>query len=132
MRVVIDTNQLLRMAAAGEQSPLFQAWRQRAFYLVISPQLSAEFEEVMARPKTQRFLHLGRAKRFLDLVRERAIFVTPASNAPTCRDPKDDKFLEAALAGGANCIVSGDADLLEMGSFEGNPILRPAEFLAQV
>ena len=49
-----------------------------------------------------------------------------------CRDPKDDKFLEAALAVRADCIVSGDADLLDMTSFEEIPILRPAEFLARL
>ena len=42
------------------------------------------------------------------------------------------RVLEAALAGKADCIVSGDADLLDMGSFEGMPILRPAEFLARL
>ena len=138
MRVVIDTNQLLRMAAAGEQSPLFQAWRQRAFYLVISPQLLAEFEEVMARPKTQRFLHLGRAKRFLDLVRERAIFVTPAPNAPTCRDPKDNIVIATAIASGASFIVTSDRDLLDDETLRvalaayNLRVVYPPEFLKQL
>ena len=57
--------------------------------------------------------------------------VIPDQTVDACRDPKDNKFLEAALAGEADCIVSGDADLLDMGSFEEIPILRPAEFLAQ-
>jgi uncharacterized protein len=49
-----------------------------------------------------------------------------------CRDPNDDKFLEAALAGKADCIVSGDTDLLVITPFEEIPILRPAEFLARL
>jgi predicted nucleic acid-binding protein len=49
-----------------------------------------------------------------------------------CRDPKDDKFLEAALTSQADCLVTGDADLLVLDPFEGIPILRPAEFLARL
>jgi predicted nucleic acid-binding protein len=46
-----------------------------------------------------------------------------------CRDPDDDKVLEVALMGGADCIVTGDQDLLELASFRGLPILTPANFL---
>ena len=45
-----------------------------------------------------------------------------------CRDPKDDKFLELALNGHANVIVSGDADLLVLDGFQGIPIINPAAF----
>jgi predicted nucleic acid-binding protein len=58
--------------------------------------------------------------------------VTASPSGTMCRDPKDDKFLEAALAGDADCLVSGDADLLDLTPFEGIPILRPAEFLARL
>ncbi len=138
MQVVIDTNQLLRMAAAGKQSPLLQSWRQRAFYLVISPQLLAELEEVMARPKTQRFLRFGRAKRFLNLLRERAIFVTPAANVPTCRDPKDDVVIATAVAAKASFIVTADRDLLDDEALQAAlvaynlQIVYPFEFLKQL
>ena len=46
--------------------------------------------------------------------------------------PNDDKFLEAAVTGKVDCLVSGDADLLELTPYEGIPILRPAEFLARL
>jgi putative PIN family toxin of toxin-antitoxin system len=49
-----------------------------------------------------------------------------------CRDPKDDKFLEAALSGKADAIVSGDADYLVLNPVENIPVLRPAEFLARI
>jgi predicted nucleic acid-binding protein len=45
------------------------------------------------------------------------------------RDPKDDKFLQVAVAGKADVIVSGDEDLLVLHPFSGIPILRPAAFL---
>jgi hypothetical protein len=40
--------------------------------------------------------------------------------------------IDGALIGGVDCIVSGDADLLDMKSFEAIPILRPAEFIAKL
>jgi putative PIN family toxin of toxin-antitoxin system len=135
IRVVIDTNQLLRMAAAGEQSPLLRAWRQRSFHLVISAQLVAELEAVITRPKTQRFLRLGRAKRLLNLIRERAIFVTPAADAPTCRDPKDDIVIATAVAAQASYIVTADRDLLDDEALQKSltehslQVVYPAEFL---
>jgi uncharacterized protein len=47
-----------------------------------------------------------------------------------CRDPKDDKFLELAVSGQANHIVSGDDDLLVLHPFRGVAIVTPAAFLA--
>lgn len=46
-----------------------------------------------------------------------------------CRDPKEDKFLELAVNGRADLIVSGDADLLALDPFRGIPIVTPALFL---
>jgi predicted nucleic acid-binding protein len=46
-----------------------------------------------------------------------------------CRDPKDDKFLSLALAAGADCIVSSDADLLALHPYRGIAIVTPAVFL---
>jgi uncharacterized protein len=49
-----------------------------------------------------------------------------------CRDPKDDKFLELAVNGRADVVVSGDADLLSLDPFRGIPIETPAAFLRRV
>ena len=46
-----------------------------------------------------------------------------------CRDPRDDKFLEAAIHGQADAIVTGDLDLLALDPFHGVRILTPAAFL---
>ena len=46
-----------------------------------------------------------------------------------CRDPDDDKFLETALMGRADCLITGDRDLLELSPFQEIPILAPASFL---
>jgi putative PIN family toxin of toxin-antitoxin system len=48
-----------------------------------------------------------------------------------CRDPKDDKFLELAVNGRANVLVTGDKDLLALHPFRGIPILAPAQYLSR-
>ena len=68
----------------------------------------------------------------VNLLRLRGELVTPQKKISACRDPKDNKFLEAALAGEADCNVSGDTDLLVLTPFEDIPILRPAEVLAKL
>ncbi len=68
----------------------------------------------------------------LALILLRAELVTPDRTIVVCRDPKDDKFLEIAIAGSADVIVSGDKDLLALHPFEGTPIVAPAEFLIRL
>jgi putative PIN family toxin of toxin-antitoxin system len=56
-------------------------------------------------------------------------FIEPKTEITECRDPKDNKFLELAIAGNAECIVTGDKDLLELNPFRNIQIITPKEFL---
>jgi uncharacterized protein len=49
-----------------------------------------------------------------------------------CRDSKDNKFLELAVSGGAQSIISGDADLLVLDPFRGISIVTPQVFVSQM
>jgi len=51
------------------------------------------------------------------------------SLAVIAEDPDDDRILECAVAADADVIISGDKDLLRLGSFRGIRIMSPAEFL---
>ena len=55
--------------------------------------------------------------------------VTITERIVACRDPTDDKFLELAINGHADLIVSGDADLLALNPFRQIPIVPPADFV---
>ena len=57
-----------------------------------------------------------------------AELVTIIETVTGCRDPDDDKFLELAVNGRADVIVSGDDDLLALDTFRGIPIITPAAF----
>ncbi len=58
-------------------------------------------------------------------------FIEPKIEFTECRDPKDNKFLELAVAGNADCIVTGDKDLLVLNPFRDTKIISPANFLIQ-
>jgi predicted nucleic acid-binding protein len=45
-----------------------------------------------------------------------------------CRDPKDDKFLELAINGHADVLITGDSDLLALSPFRGIPVITPGDF----
>ena len=57
------------------------------------------------------------------------MFVQTPTSIRACRDPKDDKFLEVAVHGSADVIVTGDSDLLDLHPFRGIAILTPADYL---
>ena len=58
--------------------------------------------------------------------------VSPTTAVTVCRDPDDNKFLEAAIAAGAEYLVTSDKDLRDIGEYEGVKIRSPAEFLREM
>jgi uncharacterized protein len=68
----------------------------------------------------------------LALYRQHAAWCEPAKLAEAvCRDPDDDWVLATALAGEADAIVSGDADLLTLDSYSGIEMLSPRQFVSR-
>jgi uncharacterized protein len=59
------------------------------------------------------------------------IVITSNLESPVCRDPDDDNILAAAVSGNADCVVTGDKDLLVLKRYEGCDILSPRDFLNQ-
>ncbi len=67
--------------------------------------------------------------RFLVALLKEAELVEITEVVTDCRDVEDNKFLELAVSGKADCIVSGDEDLLLLSPFRGISILTPGEYL---
>jgi len=88
-----------------------------------------EIDEVIAREKFDDYLTPEERGDVIEALIGRSRFVNPSEEIQACRDPDDDKFLELAVSESATCIVSGDADLLELNPFRGIPIMNPADFL---
>ena len=113
---------------------VLRALRDGRFTVIYSTETLVELIEVLGRAAFRRKYHLeeGDIQALVNLLRLRGELVTPQRQVDVCRDPKDNKFLAAAAADRADCLVSNDADLLDLGRFESIPVLRPAEFLARL
>ena len=96
----------------------------------LSTSVDAEIAEVLGRPKFARVLSIERRELILNTIRRMAVWFVPSEPVTDCRDPKDDKYLELALAAGAAFIVSGDDDLIVLHPWRGVSIVRPADYLA--
>ncbi len=96
----------------------------------LSAEVEAEIAEVLGRPRFARAVTAACRTRILDTLRGGAVWFVPAERVTDCRDAKDNKYLELALASGAGTLVTGDADLLVLHPWRGVRILRPAEYLA--
>ncbi len=128
--IVFDASTLVGAALKEDSVPeraLLRAEEQDVFAL--SGAVEAEIAEVLGRPKFAHVITAARRDRVLGLVREAAVWFEPTIRITDCRDPKDDKYLELALASGAEAIVSSDDDLLVLHPWRGVRILRPAEYL---
>jgi len=99
--------------------------------VAVSEAIMAELLDVFVRPRLTRFVDPELRDEVLSLLDAFGIFFTPTVLVTDCRDPKDDKYLELALASGAEVIVSGDADLLVLHPWRGVQILQPAAYLAE-
>jgi len=104
---------------------------EEADVFALSAAVDAEISGVLNRPKFARAISRRRRDRVLRILRGAAIWFDPVVRVTDCRDPKDDKYLELALAAGAEIIVSSDDDLLMLHPWRGTRILNPADYLAE-
>jgi putative PIN family toxin of toxin-antitoxin system len=98
--------------------------------VLVSTDTIEELDEVLHRPKFNRYLREEERLLFLAAFIRDAKVIDITEKLTECRDPKDDKFLELAISGNATCIVSGDSDLLVLNPFRGVAILTPQEFIS--
>jgi putative PIN family toxin of toxin-antitoxin system len=129
-RVVVDTNVLVSRLILPQSLPA-QALRRAELEarLLISETTMYELADVLGRSKFDRYITLENRKSFLRRLGHIAEFIPIIQIVGECRDPKDDKFLEVALNGRADVIVTGDVDLMGMNPWRGIAILSPADYL---
>lgn len=128
MRVVIDTNVLVSAVLGGTLKVIVDAWKAHKFTLVVSEPIVREYLDVLSRPKFR--LTPEEISATTDYLLTSAEFVTPLETVSAIEaDPTDNKFLDAALVAIADCVVSGDAHILDLTSFRGIPILTARKFI---
>src|SRR5918912_1586500 len=97
--------------------------------MLISAPFLLELSDVLSREKLNKYLLESERMRFLVALLRETELVEITTPITACRDAKDNKFLELAVCGNADYIVSGDEDLLVLNPFRGIPILTPRNFL---
>jgi len=128
-RVVIDTTVLISGLLSTTSTPATAVERAvTTAQLVVTDATLRELMTKLLSPKFDRYV--ARERRDALLLRLAPLIEIAEVLQPiqACRDPKDDKFLEAAVNGRADVLVTGDKDLLELHPFRGIAILTPAAY----
>lgn len=130
LRVVVDTNILVSALLQPRSVPrkAFSKANENAFFLA-SEETLREAEEVLSREAFDRYVQPEERRRFWAAYARKVLLEEITERVEACRDPDDDKFLELAVSGNADVIISGDEDLTVLHPFRGIPILTPSEFL---
>jgi putative PIN family toxin of toxin-antitoxin system len=100
--------------------------------MVFSETTYSELDQVLMRSKFDRYVSRRQRRAALWLLRDAALHVETSEVIQACSDARDDRILEAAVAGGAKLILSGDKALLALHPFRGVAIHTPAQYLQQV
>ena len=129
MILLIDTNVLLSAALRDKLPELvvLHVAQRDDIHWVVTPEIRAEYTEVLRRPKFG--LDEEVIKRWSELLALRTVELSsPPSSPEFTRDPKDAPFLAAALASGADFLITGDKDLLDSKSAIATRVVTVAEF----
>lgn len=132
-RIVIDTGVLVSAAIRPESVPalaLEKALLQ--FDVCVSEETWAELEEVLMRPKFDRYLPQAKRQQFLEGLRSRTLTLSVVEAVSDCTDPKDNKFLALAAAADAELILASDPHLTGLHPWRDIPILPPTAFLVGI
>ena len=129
MKIVLDTNVFISgIFFAGPPYEILKSWRDGKTQILISDEIIEEYRRV-AELLSEQFPGIEYAP-FLQLLAVHAEFVRPKKlTAQVCEDPDDDKFLECAISGNCNLIVSGDKHLLKVSGHKGIKIISPRNFV---
>lgn len=129
-RAVIDTNiyvsSFLRFRSIPSRAVMKAEWDAE---ILLSEDVLAEYCLVFRNPKFDKYVRRDDREQALRHVQAIATVIKIPTAIRACRGPRDDKFLEVAVHGQADVIVTGDADLLALDPLRGIRILTPAAYL---
>jgi len=132
IRVIVDTNLWISSLIGRQLNSLRDILTYPSIELVITERLMQEVLLVARRPKFAKYFHEPDIKQ-LQLWMEQNMTNIPLGEIPSrCRDPKDDYLLELAIQAKAVYLVSGDSDLLEMGTIGDCRIMTVRQFEQEI
>jgi hypothetical protein len=130
---VLDTNVIASavLIRGGIEDRVLRAWFTGQYRLVLSAPILKEVRRVLEYPRirARRWMSDEETGQLLERLAESSVLVEGKQQLRICRDPADDKFVVAAVEGKADYIVTGDADLLDLGKYQDSEIVTPRQFL---
>lgn len=131
MRFIVDANVIIS-ASLSKYSVPFRALEMVLDHhtLLISEETFIELKNTLYKSKFDKYFSPDDARPgVLNTILKYSSVIIPYINVLVCRDPDDNKYLELAHSGKADCIITSDPDLLVLNPFENISILTPKEFL---
>ncbi|MEG4866221.1 MULTISPECIES: putative toxin-antitoxin system toxin component, PIN family [unclassified Microcoleus] len=129
-RFVVDTNVLISALLFKNSVPFLAIeLAEKQGIILYSEATLNELEQVLNRKKFNKYLSLEDRQVFLLKFISASELVSITEKIAVCRDEKDNKFLELAVSGNANVIVTGDLDLLVLNPFQAVEIVTPDMFI---
>jgi uncharacterized protein len=128
--IVVDTSVLISALLKPNSVPAQALEVARThFKIAVSMETLTELTKVLSRNYLTRYRTIEERETFLVLYSELAEMVDITEHVTDCRDPKDNKFLDLALAANARILVSSDSDLLVLHPYRNIDIVTPSMFL---
>lgn len=130
-RVVVDTNLWISYLIKTE-SPTGRVvdYLLQHHWVLISEDTLLELTGKISSPRLRKYFSIAEGLQLVLLLEQVGEFIDIRTSVQDCRDPKDDKFLALALDGEADCIITGDDDLLVLNPYHGIPIMNAREYKA--
>lgn len=134
MKVVLDANVIVSafISSRGAPRQIVDQWRAEAFQLLTSEAILLEVSRVLRYPKIAALHRLTETelREFLTLLREESAIVITTETLAVSPDETDNRYLECAVAGSADYLVTGDKrHLLPLTKYRGVWIVSPTTFL---
>ena len=133
LRAVLDANVIISalIQPKGASGQILTRLLANAFELIVSPAILAELRRSLAYPKVRKYIKSSDED--LDLwVASIELIAQPVDGTirihAVAEDPDDDKYIEAAVEGLAQFVVTGDKHLLSLKSYENIRIVTPRVF----
>jgi len=129
MRIILDTNVFISgIFFSGPPSQILKAWENQNLQIVLSKHILVEYQRV-ADELSLKYPQIDITP-IIELVTIHGQFIdTEGIDISICEDPDDDKFIECAIAGKCNIIVSGDTHLLKLKEYKSVKIIKPRDLI---
>jgi uncharacterized protein len=130
-KIVFDTNVLISAFIVKNGIPAQILTHRAPFTIVTSEEILSELLEKLQLPRLRNKYSLTDTliAGYLTSLREISSMVTVHTTVTIVRDPDDNKVLACAVDGKAEYVVTGDPDLLVIGTYQGITMLSPAQLL---